>query len=196
MICLLLLWMIGTYSLYVRTCITLNKRGTDEVAGEYKAVIELAEATQMQLKYESGVEETSDTSVITEKQLRRRITKDLNGGSISYKSALLNDTASDGVNDIATDKRISLSFRAWIKNEIWWLATVAVCFVAVPCVVIVRNSLLIIILLPLELPLVMYVGSSNDCRGILLFYLFWFWSLRAIAVALLLQMGAQTSASY
>tara|TARA_R110002003_G_scaffold138_8_gene12708 strand:- start:11748 stop:12281 length:534 start_codon:yes stop_codon:yes gene_type:complete len=86
--------------------ITMQRRGRDQVAGEHKAVLELANAMQTQTKGDEG-----NAAELTESELQHRIAED-RGGAISYEASLL--SAGDGD-------------RGWVvaqylKREKWWLA--------------------------------------------------------------------------
>jgi hypothetical protein len=176
MIMMLLLWMVGIYSIYLYTHFTMLKRGNDQVIGEHKAIFELANAMQAQLEQES---KESDVSVLTEKQLRYRLTKNLNGGSISFKTTVLlgNTTNTDEDNPINT--HTPLRFKTWLKKEKWWFISTVLSFGVVIFMPIMR-PFWVVLLLPLELPFIIYVGQSGRSRAVLSFGMFWFFCVRGV----------------
>lgn len=165
MIMLLLIWMIGIYLMWLRAHIVSKRRGTQDSVGEYKAIFALAYAMQAQLE-ETTKEEGQNVSTLTEAQLRRRITKDLSGGSISYKSSLLHEE--DG-EDVKADTT-GWGFKAWWKEEMWWIIGMLVALVG--WIVPVVYSLYVIFawVLPLVWVFVMVVSSSGRVRAVLLFW--------------------------
>ena len=173
MIIFLLLWMVGIYSMYLNSHVAMNQRGSDEVVGEYKAVFELASAMQAQLYCKPGKEQPFDTTILTEKQIRR-IIKDLDGGSISLTSPLLLDSGSN----FSSDKRPPIGFRAWLRKEKWWLIAMVLAFAGVLFGVIFTQFVGFAFLLPIEAPFVIYVGQSGKSRGALSFWPFWSLCLR------------------
>ncbi|KAH6637844.1 hypothetical protein C7974DRAFT_450972 [Boeremia exigua] len=80
-IMLLLAWTVGIYIMWIYThnTMALRNRHTEDVAGEYRAVLELAAAMQADLDIED-----TDLSVLREKQLKERIDKEARGGAIAY----------------------------------------------------------------------------------------------------------------
>jgi hypothetical protein len=66
----------------------MKRRSRTEVAGEYKAVFELADTLRTQIQaYEK--EHGDDVPAVTEANLRRRVMTDLRGGSMFYSTPLL-----------------------------------------------------------------------------------------------------------
>jgi hypothetical protein len=183
MIIMLLLWMIGIYSVYLHSHFTMLKRGNDQVIGEHKAVFELANAMQTQLEQES---KEIDLSVLTEKQLRRRITKNLNGGSISFKTtvSLGNTTNTDKDNLINT--HTPFRFITWLKEEKWWFISTVSSFGVVIFMPVTFKPFSLFPLLPLELPFIVYVGQTGRSRAILSFGMFWFFCVRGVIPFVLL----------
>jgi hypothetical protein len=166
MIIFLLIWMIGAYLLWLRAHIVLNNRGTLDVVGEYKAVFELACAMQAQLE-DTTKEEGHDVSSLTEAQLRRRITKDLLGGSISYKPSLRLDEDCD---DMKADKT-GWGFKLWWRKEKWWFMGMLVAMGSWIATVIMAPHVLFGWVLPLVWLFAMFVSSSWKSRAVLLFWL-------------------------
>ena len=152
--------------MYTTSKFTRLQRGRPDVAGEYKAVFELADAMQEQL-VQQETEDAKAVQHITESALRKRITKDLRGGAIAYDSALLS------VNDARAKE---WAFQAWTKREAWWLLALAVSLVVEGCVINafvrygLRGDVLGIVALPLAIAFAMYVGDSHRSRGMVLFW--------------------------
>jgi hypothetical protein len=113
-ICLVLLlaWTTGIYIMWIYTHYTIasHARHSEEVPGEYRAILELAAAMRMEL-------DISDArlSVLKEKQLRERIKKDIQGGAIfhAYSDANLKVHS------------IRKSLRVWLKENTWWFVAMA-----------------------------------------------------------------------
>ena len=105
-----LIWITGTYIMWLKTSLIMRQRGRNEVAGEYKAVLELAAA--MHHQFAKGQE---DPLAFTERELSQRIKKRLNGGTIAYGVPITHDKFSFRKDSID-----------WIKREKWWLAAALV----------------------------------------------------------------------
>lgn len=174
MIILLILWSGGMYIMWLHSHLLMKKRGRNLLAGEHKAVLELADAMRAQIE-EHGQETLGHSATLTEFELRRRITKDLNGGAISYKTSVILD-GHDGRGDF------NWGFKSWLKKEMWWLIAFLLSLAAVGTAVAMYQQPIIfcICVLPFEIKMAMYIGTSNKSRGILLF-----WSFMASSVVLI-----------
>ncbi|KAG9200473.1 hypothetical protein G6514_006984 [Epicoccum nigrum] len=169
MLILLWIWTIGIVIMYTTSKFTRLQRGRPDVAGEYKAVFELADAMHTQLIQLTKEEGTSDdVRSITESTLRQRIKSDLRGGTIAYDTNILLDKA-----DQPGDAN-NWTFKAWAMREMWWLLALAVA-VAVDGVAIsllVRNNMTsnvwIFPALPLAIGFAMFVGSTHASRVMVL----------------------------
>ena len=112
MISLLLVWTIGTYSMWLTAHLALKDGGRlNEVVGEYKAAVQLAKAIEKELK--------EDPLNLTERKLQKIIKKQLNGGKITYES------------QIPRHQNIGLRrrFWRWIKKSYWWFSALVVFFI-------------------------------------------------------------------
>ncbi|KAF2641832.1 hypothetical protein P280DRAFT_541295 [Massarina eburnea CBS 473.64] len=96
----LLIWTIGIWILYLKEQDILRQRKLINISGEYKAVLELAEAMNDGFK---GLRR-ENTNKLQETELRHGIHKELNGGSISYQAPLL-----------------TYDHSTWFEHEKWWL---------------------------------------------------------------------------
>jgi hypothetical protein len=162
MIAFLLIWSIGIYILWLRSTMIMKTRGRKEVAGAHKAVLELADAMRTHL-LDDGVQ-GDGLSTLTETKLRRRITKDLRGGSISYATPLLANTKEryNGTEH---------GFKPLVKSYKWSIATFFM-------------SLVLMILgiytafgsffypVPIEWAISIYLGTSRVSRVTLFFWSF------------------------
>ncbi|PSN68740.1 hypothetical protein BS50DRAFT_453521, partial [Corynespora cassiicola Philippines] len=83
-IILLLIWAIGIYSMWITSHFTMRRRGRTEVAGEQKAIFELANAMHEQLS-----RHMKDIPNQPEASISKCITQDLHGGEISYRPQLV-----------------------------------------------------------------------------------------------------------
>lgn len=167
MVILLWIWTLGILIMYMTSKFTRLQRGRADVAGEYKAVFELADAMREQLVQQEA-ENAKDIHHFTESTLRKRITKDLRGGTIAYDTTLLPETSDTTA--------IDWSFKAWAKREVWWLLALAVSLVVDGCLINVsvryglRGDIWGFIALPLTIGFAMYVGLSHRSRGMVLFW--------------------------
>jgi len=151
----------------------MKRRGRTEVAGENKAVFELADAMRHQMSEHTG-EEGDGASPITEETLHRRITKDLRGGSIAYTTVLL-------ANADAVEK---WTLKACIKSN---KATTFVIFFfalyeALVFFLFIYNFFVFIHVmfcsaLPVTYWVALYIGSTRRSRTVI-----FFWSLIAFGV--------------
>jgi hypothetical protein len=183
MLILLLIWSIGIYTMWLHSHIIMKRRGGPrDVAGEHKAVLELAHAMHQQhvgldLVKEEKVGDASPTTttastttaaaiaatVVTEAQLRRRVAKELRGGSISYAAPLLTN------GETAEDKTI----RAWVKRNKWSIAGMLWCLVLTTVGgFFAYRYIILLIPLPLELGVALYIGSTRKSRGVIFFWAF------------------------
>ena len=148
--------------------VTMKQRGRQDVAGEYRAVFELADAMHDQLS-SVATEEAQDARQMKESTLRQRITKDLRGGAVAYDTALL--SKQEGVIE---DNEWTL--KAWARRELWWLiALVASIVIDVVCIRafvigLQRTNLFVFWALPLVLIFAMYVGTTHSSRGMVLLW--------------------------
>jgi hypothetical protein len=104
----LLLWSVAVYVLWLRAHLDLKQQVDHEVPDRYMAVLDLAAAIDQDL---SGIgEKLADQ---TSRELRRRITKQLDGGRIEVATPT------------PTRYRVRQHLWAWIKKEAWWLLLAA-----------------------------------------------------------------------
>nr|GFD59915.1 hypothetical protein [Tanacetum cinerariifolium] len=80
----------GITMMWVSAKLTMRQRGREDVSGEYRAVFELSDAMHEQLSPLQN-EDAKDVREIDESTLRKRITKDLRGGTIAYETRLLSE---------------------------------------------------------------------------------------------------------
>lgn len=155
----------------------MKRRGHTDIAGEHKAVLELAQAMQQQhvglasIKEQHEQEEkdgasTATTAIaipITEASLRHRVTKELRGGSIAYTAPLLAN------GEIADD----WTLRAWVKAHKWSLAGMIPSFLLSLLTGTFRMlNTFVFIALPIELAAALYMGSTRASRSVIFFWAF------------------------
>lgn len=184
MVLLLTLWSIGTHALYIRSHIAMLKRNMHTpIAGEYQAVFQLTDAMVSQLEHEPESVEKTDRGVVSEEELRRRISGDLKGGAISYKDSLLHEGDARGEGK-------GWRTRDWIKKEVWWLilllGAVVVCFLT-PWYF---ENVVATYMLPLQVLFAMYVGQSGKSRIVLLAWMVVGLSVVPTAVVLAMTSGS------
>jgi hypothetical protein len=111
MLILCTIWSIGIFSMWIQAHTTMKQRGRTHVAGEYKAVLELAHAITTQL-HDAGHSSAKETLDLSESELRRRFKKDLDDGSIAYEAPLMPGGQH--------------AFKVLLLAEIWWLTAILV----------------------------------------------------------------------
>jgi len=144
----------------------MKHHGRTNVAGEYKAVLELADALNAQFMHarEMG---TKDILALSESKLRRRIKKDLNGGLMTYETPLLTSNDEGKCND-------KKGFRSLLKTEVWWIIPILMTWGANLMGFLLFPYAMALIFLGLLVTLVLTVciGSSGKSRGVLFLWLF------------------------
>ncbi|KAJ4361735.1 hypothetical protein N0V95_001628 [Ascochyta clinopodiicola] len=166
MMLLLWLWTLGTTTLHTISTLRLKQQHRTSVAGEYKAVFELADAMHVQLSStsdETATDDAMDPRQLSESSLRQRIKSDLHGGAIAYDDAV----------PPPDDERKTCTFRAWVRREVWWLLALAVCttlsiFSIYTFIRSGRIDLFVFFALPLALGFAMHVGTTQGSRGMVL----------------------------
>ncbi|KAL1794359.1 hypothetical protein ACET3X_007780 [Alternaria dauci] len=155
-----MVWTLGLFTMWIRAQMVMKKRGRgkEEVAGEHKAVFELAAVMREQIN-ELTKEEGEDVSALTEANLRRRITKDLRGGSISYTTPILPNGESGE----------KWNAKAWIKSHKLTIIAMVLCVVAmtIDAAINIPRGAVIPVPLPLELVAALYLGSTRASRIVL-----------------------------
>lgn len=171
MIVFLAVWTIGLSLMWVRAHNTMQKRGRETVAGEYKAIIELADAMQEGL---TRLDEKTDfLKTLEESSLRRRIDKDMHGGSIAYTTPLL----ANGEHGSGDSEWGILDF---LKKEGWWIFF----FVGFAVTSIVLGFLFSVVWLFIwfvgiasAITLTVSIGSTGKSRFIIFWWSFWAFSV-------------------
>ncbi|RYN99605.1 hypothetical protein AA0120_g1957 [Alternaria tenuissima] len=162
-----IVWTLGLFTMWIRACMVMKKRGRgrEDVAGENKAVFELAAAMREQMN-EPTKEEGDDVSALTEAKLRRRITKDLRGGSISYTTPILPNG----------DRSEKWNAMAWMKSHKLSIIAMIVCVAAMMINLFawVPDDTGTVALLPLPTVLIaaLYIGSTRGSRIVLFTWIF------------------------
>ncbi|KAF2730980.1 hypothetical protein EJ04DRAFT_584472 [Polyplosphaeria fusca] len=114
---LMLIWSVGIYFMWLKAHKVLQQCGDKEIAGKYKAVLELATAIQENLEPHRG---DGPKTEMTEAELQQRIDKDLKGGHMAYQVPVLRGEP--------------IKFRrllwAWFVRDKWWRLA---CFALLVC---------------------------------------------------------------
>ncbi|XPS95522.1 hypothetical protein M3J09_004810 [Ascochyta lentis] len=174
MMLLLWFWTLGTTILWTSSKLSMKQRGRDSVAGEYKAIFELADAMHAQLAdMETEEGEENNARSLTESKLRQRIKKNLNGGAIAYDTTLLPEH----------DANDPWTLRAWAAREAWWLAALVASLIITAfsiraSTMDLRGDLFVFFALPLALGFAMYVGTTHSSRAMVLG-----WAVLGVCVA-------------
>jgi hypothetical protein len=152
--------------MWIQSHFTMKRQGRKSVAGEYKAVLELADALNSQFMHarEMG---TQEILTLSESKLRLRIKKDLHGGLMTYKTPLLTSD-DEGRGDV--QKR----FRSVLKAEAWWIIALLISWSTTFMAFHLFRYMIALIFLGLLVTLVLTVciGSSGKSRGVLFLWLF------------------------
>jgi hypothetical protein len=164
MVILHIIWTSGLYIMWLRAYTIMKRRGRgkEDVAGEHKAVFELAAAMREQMN-NPAKEEGEDVSAFNEAKLRRRITKDLRGGTISYTTPLLPNGESGQ----------RWNTKTWIKNhKLSIIATVACIAATGFSVAYLPPTTMFLLPLPAESMLALYIGSTRNSRVVLFAWIY------------------------
>ncbi|KAF2998280.1 hypothetical protein E8E13_006955 [Curvularia kusanoi] len=150
MLMLLLLWTSGILTMYATSKLTRLRRGDrTQIAGEYRAVFELADAMHSQLlslENDDSVCSGGDARRnLSEGELRKRIETQLRGGEISYgegdaglprkgkagavEDGLLSSGTTESEKDGGKEEGAEWTVKAWVRREIWWLFALALALV-------------------------------------------------------------------
>lgn len=153
-------------------------RGRIDVAGKYKAVLELSASITDELeRYDE------DHNTLNEKVLREGIAKSLQGGRIDYKQ-------SDAVEEFSFFKTLT----RMIKEEKWWLVASFASFIFTNTIWMLRYPLNMYFVTwsfgpSLGLPFSISVGTSQKSR---IFFTLLFSTISAI-ITLFLHVGSPVS---
>jgi hypothetical protein len=173
---MLLVWIIGILLMWAVARATLQQRNRSNIAGEYKATVELVASMRKELS-----EEPDELLILSEEEMKERI-RGVDGGNISYNTSVLE-------RPMSVKERV----KAWCRRELWWLCSLLVLVVAVSCAwaLLLTDSVMdfFVVLVAFLASGCVYglvfslaFGSTWRSRG--LFTLFWV----AVSVALLFGM--------
>jgi hypothetical protein len=149
------------------------------VAGEYKAVLELAAALNKQLLPAIPLE-NNGILTLTESNLRCRIKEDPHGGSMTYETSLL-------TSDDKNDDDAGTGFRGFLRKEGWWVVSI-LAFLGTGCGLFLSGFLINswpCFSLSATLIFTMCVGSTGKSRIFIFLWLFLFF-FAAVIVPLVL----------
>lgn len=174
MILLLLLWTVGTLLMCGRTQMIMQKRGREDIAGEYKAILEVAAAIHKQTQIFPD-----DLSTVTERHLQTKIKKELGGGEIAYESPTI----------VVAESRNELKFwKAWAIRERWWITAFVSSIIMVAALPYAWvESVYFLPGLSAALFLAIYVGTVTKSRVLILLVLFIILGLLPLFVVKLVQ---------
>lgn len=128
---------------------------------DYEADIQLVKALETQINEIPEKVEDKDATLLNAKELKKRIDKDLKGGSMSIKESLLEE--SEDRTNVPTWR-----LRSWVKRESFWLLLLVVSVVGCPLAVWKRPEFVLAHFAPLLIIFTMYVGQSWGSRVVLL----------------------------
>ncbi|KAH7138705.1 hypothetical protein B0J11DRAFT_23162 [Dendryphion nanum] len=204
MVILCILWSTGILTMQTKTRRALRKLGKRDLASDYKAILELANAMHQQLAQRDENEgpsllaqrdrdrtpSRSDSTLflmttlprahsertdlfsyttMTSSELRRRIKKDLRGGSISRQSIV------QGVNIDSlepTEQTQNRTFWQWLKQHKWWLLllTTSMCISVATTIIMEAPFLMVFFGITVIVVPVICIGSTSESRAILFFW--------------------------
>lgn len=129
--------------------------------GDFQADVQLVRALETQTCGSSETVEEKEVAGLSAKELKKRIDKDLNGGSISNKDSLLRASDVDAEGP-------TWQLRKWMKGEALWLLMLIIAVFGCLLAVWQRPSFVLAHFAPLLVILTMYVGQSWKSRVVLL----------------------------
>jgi hypothetical protein len=173
MLILLIIWTVGMYIMWLYSHVTMRRRGRDHVAGEYKAILELADEMRRQLDSGDSNDSIYATNV-KESELYRRITKDLRGGAISYNAPLLPDQDYQDEEGSWIEDPVS-----FVEREILWISALVLSTLTSILAGVIAFLPMGIGLVGLTLALIitLSIGTNHSSKSVILF-----WSCWALAV--------------
>ncbi|KAF2848402.1 hypothetical protein T440DRAFT_556724 [Plenodomus tracheiphilus IPT5] len=157
-----LIWATGISCMHIHAYYTMKHRGRTDVAGVYKATLELAHAMNTHL-LTTGEFSTKEILALTESELHTRLDKDNRGGAVAYDNPLVLDGNEKG----------GVGFKSWIRKEAWWLSAIFVllgCFCS-PVMMLPFAHFWGLPGFPAGLILAVCVSESGPGRGVMLFWL-------------------------
>jgi hypothetical protein len=158
----LIIWDIGLFILYISAHVTMLRNGhVAQAPGDFQADVQLVRAIETQTCETSEMLEEKELTGLSAEELKKRIDKDLNGGSISNKDSLLN--ASD-----ANAEGPTWQLRKWMQAEALWLLILTTAVVGCLLAIWQRPSFVVAHFAPLLVIFTMYVGQSWKSRVVLL----------------------------
>jgi hypothetical protein len=114
---MLLLWIIGILLMWAVARATLQQRNRTNIAGEYKATVELAASMRKDLS-----EKPNKLFLLSEGEIKERI-QCVDGGNVAYTTSILDSP-------VPSKEKT----KAWCKREVWWLSSLLVLLVAAICI--------------------------------------------------------------
>lgn len=168
MLILLLIWTVGMYIMWLYSHATLRNRGRTDVAGEYKAILELANEIRKQLDF-SRSKDSNDAVDMKESELYRRIAKDLRGGATRYNALSLPYQGNQGEASWIDDPV------SYVEAEILWLIALAISAL-ISIIAGVFDFLPMgigLVGLTLALMVTLSVGTDRSSKSFILFWSFW-----------------------
>lgn len=132
------------------------------MAGEYKAVLELAHAMGSQLRRAGA----ADIKGLAESDFRRRIRYQIDGGRIGYEYRCNTEE------EIGRDADACLS--SWIRKEMWWLIFIFATLPGIFFLSLMMNGRMVWVLVGLLVTLILTIciGTTRRSRGVLFFWIF------------------------
>jgi hypothetical protein len=107
-IMLLIVWTVGTFLMWMKATIAMRQHDDREIAGGYKAVVELATTMDSQFS-----KQEEDVAKMRDGQVRSRIKQDLKGGSMVYEAPHREIQSSMW--------NILMLCKKWLWKDKWWL---------------------------------------------------------------------------
>ena len=158
-----MVWTIGNHAMWLNATIAASKKEKQCIAGEWKAVLELADAMREQLdQYDTDDLKAMD---ITEVCIQKRIRYDINGGSIGYQKP------NGSVINPFSQQMERHGVIIWLKQRLWWLLFLGVSLGAMGFVgSYALGQFYFVMGFPPATIIAMVIGSSNFSRAILFMY--------------------------
>lgn len=160
MIAMVLVWTLGIYMMWLQAHLTMRKRGRQDVAGEQKAILELAESMRHNL-----MKHGHDPSTMTEAEIDKAMAEDLKGGSITYQLPIMPEGFS-----------LRKGLKGWLVREKWWTIVLLLLLIVVCTVWMTNPEVSKWLAGPTAgIMVAMQLGSTFGSRMLVLLFLCLFW---------------------
>lgn len=125
MLCLILLWSLGIWIMWLKAHLTIRLRGGVDIPGRYKAALQFVTAVRSEFADEGvGVADS-----FRDQELKNTLRNNGNGGYISFQPSFSKATYS-----------FRQGIRGWWKRDKWWGMALITCAVAWVAILVISQS--------------------------------------------------------